>query len=130
MADKKKKKKRPAPAAQPAPVSQEPAPEQPPRTAKLMAALCYLNVLILIPACTKWRHNAFVKFHLNQGLVVLALATVCACVGFIPHGSEIGLTLTLLVDVLSLVGLIQTLRGLKTPLPLVWKITKNFHPFE
>lgn len=129
MADKKKKKKRPAPAAQPAPVSQAPAPEQPPRTAKLMAALCYLNVLILIPACTKWRHDAFVKFHLNQGLVVLALATVCACVGFIPHGSEIGLTLTLLVDVLSLVGLIQTLRGLKTPLPLVWKITKNFHPF-
>ena len=40
-----------------------PAPEQPPRTAKLMAALCYLNVLILIPACTKWRHDEFVKFH-------------------------------------------------------------------
>ena len=57
-----------------------------------MAALCYLNVLILIPACTKWRHDEFVKFHLNQGLVVLALATVCACVGFLPHGSELGLT--------------------------------------
>ena len=96
----------------------------------LMAALCYLNVLILIPACTKWRHDEFVKFHLNQGLVVLALATVCACVGFLPHGSELGLTLTLLVDVLSLVGLVQTLRGLKSPLPGIWRITRAFHPFN
>ena len=96
--NKSKKKKRPAPQAPAAkPAQTAPAPEQPPRTAKLMAALCYLNVLILIPACTKWRHDEFVKFHLNQGLVVLALATVCACVGFLPHGSELGLTLTLLV---------------------------------
>ena len=61
--------------------------------------------------------------------VVLALATVCACVGFLPHCSELGLTLTLLVDALSLVGLVQTLRGLQTPLPLIWRITKSFHPF-
>ena len=40
-----------------------------------------------------------------------------------------GLTLTLLVDALSLVGLVQTLRGLQTPLPLIWRITKSFHPF-
>ena len=129
--NKSKKKKRPAPQAPAAkPAQTAPAPEQPPRTAKLMAALCYLNVLILIPACTKWRHDEFVKFHLNQGLVVLALATVCACVGFLPHGSELGLTLTLLVDVLSLVGLVQTLRGLKSPLPGIWRITRAFHPFN
>ena len=136
----KKKKKHPAPAAQPA-EKRVPAdcPVQPPRTAKLMGALCYLNVLILIPACSRWRHDDFVKFHLNQGLVLLALATVCACVGFLPHGSEMGLTLTLLVDVLSLVGLVdalslvglvQTLRGLKAPLPGVRNITKGFHPFD
>ena len=87
----KKKKKHPAPAAQPT-EKRAPAdcPVQSPRTAKLMGALCYLNVLILIPACSRWRHDDFVKFHLNQGLVLLALATVCACVGFLPHGSEMG----------------------------------------
>ena len=47
-----------------------------------------------------------------------------------PHGSELGLTLTLLVDVLSLVGLVQTLRGLKSPLPGIWRITRAFHPFN
>ena len=76
--NKSKKKKRPAPQASAAkPAQTAPAPEQPPRTAKLMAALCYLNVLILIPACTKWRHDELVKFHLNQGLVVLALSASC-----------------------------------------------------
>ena len=129
MAKQNKKKKRPAPQAPAAkPAQTAPAPEQPPRTAKLMAALCYLNVLILIPACTKWRHDELVKFHLNQGLVVLAQTV--ASVGFLPHGSELGLTLTLLVDVLSLVGLVQTLRGLKSPLPGIWRITRAFHPFN
>ena len=41
-----------------------------------------------------------------------------------------GLTLTLLVEVLSLVGLVQTLRGLKSPLPGIWRITRAFHPFN
>ena len=38
--------------------------------------------------------------------------------------------MTLLVDVLSLVGLVQTLRGLKSPLPGIWRITRAFHPFN
>ena len=44
--NKSKKKKRPAPQAPAAkPAQTAPAPEQPPRTAKLMAALCYLNAV-------------------------------------------------------------------------------------
>lgn len=105
-----KKKKRSTPAAAPA----EPAkaehtqPEEPAvsSTARWMGALCYLSILILIPACTKWRQNKFVRFHLNQGLMVLMLATICAALGFVPVLEQVALSLTLLVDVLSLVGLI------------------------
>ena len=83
-----KKKKRNTPAAAPA----EPAkaehtqPEEPAvsSTARWMGALCYLSILILIPACTKWRQDEFVRFHLNQGLMVLMLATICAALGFVP----------------------------------------------
>ena len=70
------------------------------RHVRFSAALCYVSVLILIPACTQFRKDDFVKFHLNQGLVVL-----------------------------SLVGLVQALRGYMVPLPLVSYITRNFHPF-
>ena len=123
----KQKKKRPAaPKSSPAAGTDNMLP----RRTRFMAALCYLNILILIPACSKWRKDEFVKFHLNQGLVLLALATLCGAVGFLPQGSEIALTLTLLVDALSLVAMVQTLRGLKAPLPLLWRITKVFHPFQ
>lgn len=100
------------------------------RAAKWMGALCYLNVLILIPACTRWRHDEFVKFHLNQGLVLVAAATVCAALGLLPYCAETGFWLTLLVDALSLVGLVNALRCRKTPLPFVGRLLVNFHPFE
>ncbi len=54
---------------------------------------------------------------------MLALATVCACVGFLPHGSELGLTLTLLVDVLSLVRAGADPARTQKPLPGIWRIT-------
>ncbi|HRM85311.1 MAG TPA: hypothetical protein PK278_04725, partial [Gemmiger qucibialis] len=109
-----KKKKRSTPAAAPAePAKAEhPQPEEPAvsSTARWMGALCYLSILILIPACTKWRQDEFVRFHLNQGLMVLMLATICAALGFVPVLEQVALSLTLLVDVLSLVGLITALR--------------------
>ena len=85
MAKSHKKKKRPAPPAPAAPAARPaPAPDTQPRKTRLLAALCYLNVLILIPACCKQRHDAFVKFHLNQGLVVLALAQSVPALAFCP----------------------------------------------
>ena len=100
-----------------------------PHRTRFWGALCYVSILILLPACVQVRKDDFVKFHLNQGLVVLALATVCGAISQLPYCGELGLTLTLLADALSLVGLVQALRGYKTPLPLVSRITKNFHPF-
>lgn len=128
-----KKKKRSTPAAAPA----EPAkaehtqPEKPAvsSTTRWMGALCYLSILILIPACTKWRQDEFVRFHLNQGLMVLMLATICAALGFVPVLEQVALSLTLLVDVLSLVGLITALRRRAAPLPFIGLLVARFHPF-
>ena len=84
--------------------------------------MCYLSILILIPACTKWRQDEFVRFHLNQGLMVLMLATICAALGFVPVLEQVALSLTLLVDVLSLVGR-------AAPLPFIGLLVARFHPF-
>ena len=100
----------------------------PPRI-RFWGGLCYVSVLILLPACVQAHKDDFVKFHLNQGLVLLALATVCGAISQLPYCGKLGLTLTLLADALSLVGLVHVLRGYKTPLPLVSRITKNSHPF-
>lgn len=127
-----KKKKRSTPAAAPA----EPAkaehtqPEEPAvsSTARWMGALCYLSILILIPACTKWRQDEFVRFHLNQGLMVLMLATICAALGFVPVLEQVALSLTLLVDVLSLVGLITALRRRAAPPAVHWPAGRAVPP--
>ncbi|MGN0983375.1 MAG: hypothetical protein ACI4OI_00920 [Gemmiger sp.] len=103
---------------------------EPSRRARMMAALCYLNVLILIPACTRWRREDFVKTHLNQGLVLLALSTICGALAMAPLIGELGFWFTLLVDALSLVGLIGALRGRRDPLPFIGRLLVNFHPFE
>ena len=135
MSKSKKKKRRtlPAhtePAAPPKTGDPEKTGEDVSRGARWMPALCYLNILILIPACCKWRHDDFVRFHLNQGLVVLMLATICAALGLVPYLSEVSVSLTLLVDVLSLVGLVSALRRRKDWLPLVGRMALRFHPFS
>ena len=127
-----KKKKRSTPAAAPAePAKAEhPQPEEPAvsSTARWMGALCYLSILILIPACTKWRQDEFVRFHLNQGLMVLMLATICAALGFVPVLEQVALSLTLLVDVLSLVGLITALRRRAAVPPILIRIFYLYFP--
>ena len=104
-------------------------PEQVDRKTRLFAALCYLSILIIIPACSARRKDPFIRFHLNQGLVLVALATVCSAIGLAPYCGETALMLTLMVDALSMVGLVQTLRGLRWPLPIISAITQSFHPF-
>lgn len=104
-------------------------PVQASRTARWMAALCYLNILILIPACTRWRRDEFVRFHLNQGCLVLILTTLFAAVGFIPYCTELCVFLTLLGDILSIFGLVNALRLRRTPLPLLGALVNNFQLF-
>ena len=100
-----------------------------PAAARWMAALCYLNILILIPACSRWRHHDFVRFHLNQGLVLLAMIVVFAAMGFVPYCYEFSVSCSLLVEVMSIVGLVTALRRKTDPLPVIRNVTRNFHPF-
>lgn len=61
--------------------------------------------------------------------MVLMLATICAALGFVPVLEQVALSLTLLVDVLSLVGLITALRRQAAPLPFIGLLVVRFHPF-
>lgn len=129
---KKRKKTAPQPAAKSPslPENQPPKTDTDSKTAMWMGAMCYLSILIIIPAMSRWRQDDFVKFHLNQGLVILALATVCGAIAMVPGAGELGVSMTLIVDFFSLMGLVEALRRRKTALPLLRQITRNFHPFE
>lgn len=125
---KRKQAARAARPPEPAPATKPASPEVP-RAARWMGALCYLNILILIPACSRWRHHDFVRFHLNQGLVLLAMVVVFAAIGFVPYCYEFSVSCSILVEVMSLIGLVTALRRKTDPLPVIRNVTRNFHPF-
>lgn len=116
------------PQAQPAPEATPAAPEL---TAadRWMGALCYLGPLWLIPACSPRRRQAFVQFHLNQGLVLLVLVAAFIAMGFVPYCYEFAVSCAVLVVILALIGLAGALRGNTDSLPVIKNVTRNFHPF-
>lgn len=68
---------------------------------KLYACLSYLSILIIIPALIPGK-DSFVRFHLNQGLVLLIANIVFGCISFIPHMTLIGDLLNCVVLILPL----------------------------
>ena len=51
----------------------------------LMGVLCYLGILVLIPLLTDAKNEAFVRFHIKQGIVLLITGVVAGFVaGIIP----------------------------------------------
>lgn len=113
----------------------QPAPEATPAVPELsaadrwMGALCYLGPLWLIPACSPRRRQAFVQFHLNQGLVLLVLLAAFIAMGFVPYCYEFAVSCAVLVVILALIGLAGALRGNTDSLPVIKNVTRNFHPF-
>lgn len=52
---------------------------------KVNAVLCYLGILIIVPFLNEEaKKSPFVKFHLNQGLVVLIGGVVVGFISWIP----------------------------------------------
>lgn len=96
---------------------------------KALAIVSYLSLLVLFPLIAM-RDSKFVKFHVNQGLV-LAIAEILAyfavrIISYIPI-VRIGLgivrlVLVLLFVVLSLLGIINAANGKAKELPFIGKI--------
>ena len=124
----------------PAPYSWEPDPAtKDAQDNKLMAVLCYLGILWLVPLLMKEHEKSpFVKFHLNQGIMLsiiavvgnIALSTVAAITSFVPG---LGLIMSLVSGAFGLVtfvffilGIINAAQGKMSPLPLVGNIYTFF----
>ena len=88
-----------------------------------MAALSYLDILVVVPLLTDAKNDPFVKFHVAQGLVLLIVWVVGSFVFWVPF---VGWLLGLIALVLSIIGLIAALNGEKKELPIIGNLAKNF----
>lgn len=85
---------------------------------RIFALLSYFGILLLIPMLAR-RESAFCRYHLNQGLVLffadMILNFVCGLIGILS-------ILKFGILILMIMGIINCVKGVCAPLPLIGNI--------
>lgn len=128
----------PEPEPTPQPVEEQPIQtEEPNSMEKTLALEAYLGILVLAPLFGA-KKSPFVRFHVNQGIILCALAIVLSTMIIINSAisAAVGaLWLTIILGLLSglygiilcgvtafaVIGIINALKGKMKPLPLIGK---------
>jgi len=86
---------------------------------KVMGVLAYLGILVVIPLLAA-KDSKFVRFHANQGLILLICTVVVYVIGrILPSLSVIITILDVAIFVLAVIGIINVIKGQTKKLPLV-----------
>jgi uncharacterized membrane protein len=92
----------------------------------LMGILCYLGPLVIIPLIVA-KDDAFVKFHIKQGLVLLIIEAVVWALGmYVWQFWALYELVNLLTFILSIVGIVNVVQGREKELPLVGSYGNSF----
>ena len=90
---------------------------------KIWAILAYLSILCLIPLLMK-KENKFVLHHAKQGLVIFIAGVAIGILVLIPFlGWILAPIGSLILLILSLIGIIQVLQGNYWKCPVVYDIS-------
>ncbi len=92
----------------------------------VMGILSYLGILLIIPFLME-KNNSFVKYHLKQGIVLLAIEIVVWIIGMtsIMYGFSMILSLVNLATlVLSIIGIVNVVQGKEKEIPVVGQFSK------
>ncbi len=92
----------------------------------LTAVFSYIGILFLVPLLV-CKENAFVQFHVRQGLVLFIAEIATAFISWIPIlGWFVGSVCYIIWFVLSIMGIMNVLNGRQTSLPIIGKFAKKF----
>jgi uncharacterized membrane protein len=95
-------------------------------TPNAIALLSYLWLLFVVPLLTA-KDDAFVKFHLKQGLVLFVFEVIVWVVTMIPFlGWLVGWLGWIAAVILSIIGILNVLHGEEKELPFIGKYAENF----
>jgi len=93
-----------------------------------MAILCYLGILVLIPLLTDAKNEAFVKFHIKQGLALLIFDVIISIIWVIPIlGWIVGTIGYILIVILFIIGIINVSGGQEKELPIIGQYGEKFN---
>jgi len=91
---------------------------------KVMAVLCYFGILWVIPLLTDHKNEPFVKFHINQGILLtiawVAIWVAGLIIGLIPVlGPIVNWLARTALFVLMVLGIINSINMEEKPLPVI-----------
>lgn len=87
---------------------------------KVMAVLCYLWILWLVPLLTDAKNDPFVKFHINQGIILTIFSVAVWVLSWIPVlGGIISWIGGVALLVLSIIGIINAINMEEKPVPVI-----------
>ncbi len=89
----------------------------------LMAILCYLGILVLIPLLTSHKKDPFVKFHIKQGLVFLIAGVIVGAISWFP---VFGWAAGILLFILFIIGIVNAATGKQKELPIIGQFADKF----
>lgn len=85
------------------------------------AFLAYIGPLVII-SLLKSKTSDFVKFHTNQGLIVAICLIISLLSYMVPNfGNALGFALTFVSLALSVLGIINVIKGEETEIPIIGK---------
>ncbi len=94
---------------------------------KVLAAVGYIGILCLVPLLAK-KDSKFCQFHGKQGLVLVIAWLIVFFIGIVPVlGWLISFFGSILLLVLSILGLVNALSGKYWELPLLGQYAKKLN---
>ncbi len=92
---------------------------------RLLASLSYLGVLCLVPLLVN-RDDEFVGFHAKQGLILWIWAILALLLVIVPGVGPFFFRISsLLIPILSLIGLVSVMFNKAWMLPFVYDFTRK-----
>ena len=90
---------------------------------KYLSLFCYFGVLFMIFAMVAKPHSQFVRFHANQGLVLMILMFAASIVMIIPIlGWIAGAVGYIFAGVCMIIGIVNSCKGQAKELPIIGRI--------
>ncbi len=90
---------------------------------KYLSLFCYFGVLFMIFALVAKPHSQFVRFHANQGLVLMILMLAASIVMIIPVlGWIAGVVGYIFGIVCMIIGIVNSCKGQAKELPIIGRI--------
>lgn len=98
------------------------------RRVKTLSALCYVSFFFIIIALLLEPDSKFLRYHINQVIVLYIFALLCGVVAIVPFlgwiASFVGFIMT---TVFIIMGIVHACKGEAKDLPLIGKYTVVYY---